>query len=682
MGRVMEEAPDLVGVLRALYKAVRERVGGRDPHAIVLDRYMPKGASAFKLGLRGGISPLPLGRLEEAVEFVRRLKAPRVVPSEEIPIDLKEGSWLALPLGRRGGALLVRVEGKVPGEDLKALKELFSKVAGVVEACIRLNYANDAISDLRSMIKAGVLLSSTLGLERLLSRIMRHAEEITDAEASSVLLLDEETGELVFKVALGEKGEEVKEIRLKMGEGIAGWVAKTGRPLLVPDVSRDPRWARWVARKVDFPTRSIVAVPMKVKNRVIGVVEVINKRGGAAFGARDLQELMALGSFAAIAVENARLYRKLRARISLVSRELVEANKKLATERSLLLAVVGGMADGLILTDMAGRIKFMNPVAEAAFRVDFESVRGRKASKALLRPELEELCQKAKEEPGKVVEREIVVEEPERRIFSARAAVVSDDRGRPRGIVTVLSDVTAWRELADMKTEFVSLVAHELKTPLTSIKGFVQTLQADKEGLFSREEREEFYGIILSECDRLLRLINELLDLSRIEAGKPLVVRWERVRLRPVVERLVEVQRASTTRHTFVIEVPEGMEVACDPDKLEQILTNLLSNAVKYSPDGGEVRVRARRLDGFVEVSVRDQGIGMTPEQMERLFQRFSRIETRATRRIRGTGLGLYLTKRLVEAHGGRIWVESEVGKGSTFYFTLPMEVPEGVEGG
>jgi len=242
--------------------------------------------------------------------------------------------------------------------------------------------------------------------------------------------------------------------------------------------------------------------------------------------------------------------------------------------------------------------------------------------------------------------------------------------------VTVLSDVTLLQELSDMKTEFVSLVSHELRTPLTSIQGFAQTLRSDTGGHFDAETREEFLEIIEGECQRLLAMINELLDASRIEAGRALSLNLGEVSIPELVEQVVRLQAPASEAHQFELDFPADLPlVEADRDRIEQVLTNIISNAVKYSPDGGPVRIRGRRDNGQVLVSVTDAGLGMTEAQMGQLFQRYHRVESDAAKRIRGTGLGLYLTKGLVDAHGGRIWAHSPgPGQGSTFSFVLPIK--------
>jgi two-component system phosphate regulon sensor histidine kinase PhoR len=241
------------------------------------------------------------------------------------------------------------------------------------------------------------------------------------------------------------------------------------------------------------------------------------------------------------------------------------------------------------------------------------------------------------------------------------------------------------RAAEELRSDFFSFVSHELKSPLTSIKGFVSTLDAVDD--FTEQERAEMYGIIHDETDRLLRMINELLDLSRIQAGKPLSVNADWFDLGRRLGKVARVLRADAKGHQIDVLVPPGpVWVWADPDKVVQIVINLMSNAIKYSPSGGLVTLKLLYNESHVIISVADHGVGMTPEQCAHVFDKFYRVSenqngageaAKRLRRIDGAGIGLYLTRSLVEAHHGSIAVASEPGKGSVFTVTLPKTAPE-----
>lgn len=235
------------------------------------------------------------------------------------------------------------------------------------------------------------------------------------------------------------------------------------------------------------------------------------------------------------------------------------------------------------------------------------------------------------------------------------------------------------KEADAVRTEFVSFASHELRNPLTAVKGFVDTLSAydtsDSDSL-TLTERQEIYEIIQSECDRLLRMTNELLETSRVEAGVPLQLHVSGFDARKAAVKVVDIMRTHTEKHQLKVSAPEQpLIVEGDMDKIEQILINLLSNAIKYSPRGGPIDVIVEDRGNTVEFSVRDQGMGMTPDQAEHVFDKFYRIQERSRQKpsdAKGTGIGLYLTRALVNAHGGNIRVRSVPDEGSTFIVTIP----------
>jgi signal transduction histidine kinase len=220
----------------------------------------------------------------------------------------------------------------------------------------------------------------------------------------------------------------------------------------------------------------------------------------------------------------------------------------------------------------------------------------------------------------------------------------------------------------------LSTLAHEMRTSLTAIKGCSTALLADEIAL-SPEARREFLQIIDQECDVLQELVHNLLESSRIDAGR-LRLELQPVRLQRLVEGAIR-ETGQTPRHHYVVELGDVPIVDADPARIEQVLRNLLDNAVKYSPQGGMIVIRGERRQaegqGEVVVSVADQGMGIAPEHLNRLFEKFFRVESEVGHRVSGTGLGLPIAQAIIEGHGGHIWAESKLGQGSTFYFTLPL---------
>jgi PAS domain S-box-containing protein len=273
------------------------------------------------------------------------------------------------------------------------------------------------------------------------------------------------------------------------------------------------------------------------------------------------------------------------------------------------------------------------------------------------------------------------------RIYLMHTLPITNERGEILAGMAMTQDITAIKEVERLKDEMISTVGHELRTPLTSLRGFAE-LMLERE--FPPERRQRFVSIIHSETVRLTNLINDFLDLQRIESGRE-AFHFERVDLREVLREGMALFTQAGAQHTLRLEAPDTLPaVQADKDRIRQVLSNILSNAIKFSPHGGEVTIGTRQQGAYVEVWVTDQGVGIPPEAIPLLFSKFFRVDNRQTRHIGGTGLGLALVKEIVEAHQGRVWVESEPDCGSTFAFTLPVAeqplpavmVPAGTNGG
>ncbi|MBI4231825.1 hypothetical protein HY605_01220 [Candidatus Peregrinibacteria bacterium] len=256
------------------------------------------------------------------------------------------------------------------------------------------------------------------------------------------------------------------------------------------------------------------------------------------------------------------------------------------------------------------------------------------------------------------------------------ASLLRDAAGVAIGIIIVLRDMTASKELErlrridQLKSEFVANVSHELKTPLTSIKAYTEALM----DMITDDGQKSFLKVIEEESDRLLFLISDLLNVSRIQAGK-LKLGFELVEPKSIIEEILHISKVKTDKHTITInyadDLPETMLM--DKERMKEVMINLMSNAIKYSPDGGEIKVNMGVFEKNLKVDVSDQGMGMAPEHLNKIFDQFYRVDTSLTYEISGTGLGLSIVKGIIEGHGGIIKVESEVGKGSTFTVLLPI---------
>lgn len=512
----------------------------------------------------------------------------------------------------------------------------------------------------------GEQVSGPSALNDLLHDTLRRVIDLLRADAGAVFVADER--ELVLAGAQGLSERCVaQEARLPIGTCMCGYSVEAGESLyLVEDTRREPRCV--LGNCIEDGYRSLLCLPLRASGRVWGLLR-LHGRAPGAFDRREAGLLAFIGSQLGLAIQRVRL-----------QEEIGQLLERMEDERATLDSLVRSLVDGLVLIDDQGRIAYWNPSAERYLGLEAAAVLGRgpEALDAHLRTVVQDPAQGLKElqqalaDVASCPQVEFQVTAPARRTLQARLFPI---QGR-QGLGIVLRDVTGERYIDEMKTQLLSTVSHELRTPLASIKGFASTLLREDVQWDAATQRE-FLQIIDQEADRLSELIANLLAMSRIEAG---VLRMDpaRVALPPLIgELLAELQPRAQGR-TLLADVPEDLpEVWADGRRVRQVLHNLVENALKYST-GGEIAVRARVEGPNVLVSVSDQGLGIAPEQLAHIFERFYQVDGAATRRAGGAGLGLSICKGLVEAQGGRIWAESRLGVGSIFHFTLPIEPPTG----
>jgi PAS domain S-box-containing protein len=354
--------------------------------------------------------------------------------------------------------------------------------------------------------------------------------------------------------------------------------------------------------------------------------------------------------------------------------ELCRALAQAVEARQNTEAIVNSVQEGMLVTDAAGTLLLANPAALRMLQRPAEEMHGQTLQQLFPDKNLATRWDAAvqRKEAGAPFDcRLSEAAGAHSRCYQARLALLHAADDTVRGGVVTLRDVTLERKLEQMKSEFVSTAAHELRTPLTSILGFAELLQDTK--TFSRHERSEFATLIHDKAEKLSELIDELLDISRIEAGQVIHLVRQAIVLAPLVETSLNFFRHSSPRHQFKLLTPATpIVVYADPRRLGQVLDNLLSNAVKYSPAGGTITVQLDPETEHCTISVRDEGIGMSTEQIERIFDKFYRVDA-STTAVQGVGLGMTIVKDLIESHGSEIAVKSAPGLGTTISFTLPI---------
>lgn len=358
--------------------------------------------------------------------------------------------------------------------------------------------------------------------------------------------------------------------------------------------------------------------------------------------------------------------------------------REVQTERDTVSALLLASADGILVVDRGRRVERTNPALEDLTGLEASETSGRHCwevfgCKRDGKLACGEVCpfDRVFSTGDSLTDVSFQVHRPDSKPIwvTGSYAPVKDMEGQFRFGIGSIRDVTKAKEVEQLQNDFVSIVSHELRGPLTAIKGFVQTLILKGENL-SLDMRQDFLSTINEQADRLNQLVEDLLNVSRIESRR-LHMTMTEVDIEALCRKLLNQFRAKWGERDIVIESdPSVPLVQADEKKLDEVLVNLIDNAVKYSPDGGTVKVTMTPKEDSVEVSVEDSGIGISPEEAARLFEKFHRIATPETRDIGGTGLGLYIVKNLVEAHGGRIIVTSAEGVGSTFSFTLPIKGP------
>jgi PAS domain S-box-containing protein len=341
-------------------------------------------------------------------------------------------------------------------------------------------------------------------------------------------------------------------------------------------------------------------------------------------------------------------------------------------------AIVNSVHEGMLVTDTAGTLLLANPAALRMLRRPAEELLGQTLRQLFPDNDLVarwETAVRCNEAGAPFDCRLSAVADVRPRCYQARLSLLHAADDTVRGGVITMRDVTLERELEKMKSEFVSTAAHELRTPLTTILGFAELLQDTK--TFSSHERSEFAALIHDKAEKLSDLIDELLDISRIEAGENIQLSLQATSLGTLAEASLDFFRHGSPRHQFKLLMPATpVIVHADPRRIGQVFDNLLSNAVKYSPAGGVISVRLEPGRDHCLINIRDEGIGMSAEQIERIFDKFYRADASNTA-VQGVGLGMTIVKELIESHGSEIMVQSAPGQGTTISFTLPL-APQG----
>jgi PAS domain S-box-containing protein len=508
-----------------------------------------------------------------------------------------------------------------------------------------------------NLLQISRAITSQLDLTSVLNLVIKVSVEMLAGTAGFIALYEE------------NEGAETDQLQIQASAQLPTDVWPLLNPLLdlpLIDAPREveERVLREVAANTGLLLRQVVALPLIFRANPVGVIYVFRAALNVAFSSDDVRVLQAFADQAAIAVSNARLY------------------QGVLSEKQRLDAIIEQSADGVMILDNRWRIVTFNRAMENLTGWSRSEAIGRPCAEVLdLRsPQGEPVCpnqcplqQMAFDHESAIVEGRITHRDGREFYIQSRYAPQIGPANAFKGAIANVRDITEQKREEELQSTFVSIISHELKTPVSIIKGFAGTLRRD-DATWSAETIRDGLGVIEEEADRLARQIQDLLDVSRLQTGwihlEP--TDWSLKMLAEEVIRNLALQHDD--RFVFELRFPEDLPpVRADYERIRMVLTNLISNAIKYSPEGGTIRIGGYGRDEKAIVFVSDEGVGIPPEEQDRIFERFYRVDNRLRRETQGTGLGLFLSQAILKAHGEKIWVRSQVGRGSRFFFTLPL---------
>lgn len=560
--------------------------------------------------------------------------------------------------------------------------------ARVRERTAELEQATRLLSEEKERLEAvnriTLELTTQLDLNLIIQRALELISENLEVERGSLMLRDPATDALVCRAVLHGRGHvEGAHIPLRFSdgtEGLAGWIMRHLEPVNIPDVDNDPRWLKETGRADEV--RSVAGVPLQTSDNAIGVL-ILSSPQRNYFSDSQMNLLGTIASVVASAVNNAQLYGFIND-LALRNAVLLEEQRE---ESSKSAAVFRSMTEGVIVLDPQQKITLFNPAAEQVLEIAADQVINqplarlaeigddeisRRRGQTIYNGILQGL--RRMRETQRIFSTSVDLTDPTQVIAINIAPVRSPD-GQHYGEVAVLRDITREIEADKEKRQFISDVSHELRTPLTAIKGYVDVLLLTA-SLNLTPDQLNYLNIIKNNTNRLRALIEDILEFSRPDSKKKLT--FTQVDIPAVIDEVVQSLRLEYERKGMTVRIdasPALPYVIADQKRVSQIIFNLFSNAVKYTYEGGSITVRAFvNRANMMQIEVEDTGVGMSPEQLKKLFRPFYRADNPLRDVAGGTGLGLSIAKQLVEMHGGEIWVTSELGKGSTFSFAIPLQ--------
>lgn len=679
------------------------------------DRLIDRENTPLPANLGLGQEVIQKGRPILTQDYPHECQARNVTPSIQ---DIY--AWMGVPLNAGAETIgSLGIGSRDPGvtyshAQLDLLQAIADQTAGAIVKARLLAETQQRAYQLSTLNDLTRQLTSTLELEPLLQNILDNAVSILNCEAGSLFLVDEQTEDLIFKVTVGPPSSiDLIGQRIPAGSGIVGRAAQNRTPIVENQAQASPD--RYIAtdEKTGFNSKSLLAVPLLFKERAIGVIEVINRQDGLPFIEDDQTLLTAFAGQAAVAIENARLYtltdQELATRVeelSVLQRIDRELNASLDIDRAMRITLDWAMRQSEAEAGLIGMLSDdkLLVMAEQGYSDMAENFANE--TLPLSMPIIKSTLQTAQPQrftletnngggilPG--AHTQIVI--PIRRETEVVGLILLESTSDSQQDIAFLNRLSDHAAIAisnaqlydkvqranEAKSEFVSFVAHELKNPMTSIKGYSELLAGGKVGPIN-EMQTNFLSTIHSNVERMNTLVSDLNDNSKIEAGR-LRLDYKAIAVSDVLEEVIRSTNRQLENKNQIIELKmeENLpKVWADYIRVGQVLTNLISNAHKYTPENGKLVVGAEASSNqwdpegapqVVHIWVKDNGIGINAEDQQKIFTKFFRADDEKAREAPGTGLGLNITKSLIEMQGGKIWFESEFREGTTFHFTIPV---------
>lgn len=661
---------DLPTVLERVVHFSVELLGGRSGLIVLRredGRFYVQASSGFPVASLGSLDLL-LDGLPTTLEEAKAWRFPDLSIyledlAEETGIQLAQAAALPLAIGQRflGMILVFRMAGAASfsGIEQEILEGFADQAAIAIHNAGLYREARAQTEVFVSLYRSGLVLSdASTSLEEALARVEELAEIVTEAETARILLVPLGGGRLLPS----GYGEEI--IDDAVIDPITATVLARRQTLLIADVRDEPAFA---ALAEEQHVRALLAVPILSGEDVLGAIVVCHS-DPEAFSGRQERILRLFAQQSAPVIRNAVLYGTIQA------------------ERERLATMLRQSADGVVLIDAQGFITAFNPAMEAMTGWSREEVIGNPAEEFLTLTNLQGIRLLLLRFPFHLadtgtlpvtLEGYLIRKGEERGPYvSIAVAPFYDSSGTFESVVYNVHHLEHLREAEELKSTFLSIISHELKTPVALVRGFADTL-AREDTTLSAEQVREFGQIIAEESDRLTTLIDNLLTAARVEAGGVTLSLVPELPLGKLVEEAVEGFQVLSTQHEIGADFPADYPtIKGDPRWLRVAIDNLLMNAIKYSPSGGNIGVLGWHDHDYAYVAVQDEGLGLSQAEQERIFEQFYRAPE-IEKVVKGTGLGLYVCRAIIEAHGGSIGVESGPGKGATFTFRLPLQGKE-----